>query len=64
MPTKLLKFLGMGSLILFVPLIVPCAAIWAFNTLFDLHIALTLKTWFAALVLCVIAGGQYGHNAN
>ena len=32
----------------------PVAAIWALNTLFGLSIPLTLKTWAAALLLCVM----------
>tara|TARA_B100000131_G_scaffold301522_1_gene323807 strand:+ start:916 stop:1113 length:198 start_codon:yes stop_codon:yes gene_type:complete len=38
-------------LILFIFISGPFVTIWSFNTLFDLGIEYTLKTWAAALIL-------------
>lgn len=35
----------------------PIALIWAITTLFPITIPLTLKTWFAALILLASLGG-------
>lgn len=35
----------------------PIALIWAITTLFPITIPLTLKTWFAALIMLVSLGG-------
>lgn len=35
----------------------PLVGIWALNTLFDLTIVYTFKTWLAMLVLAGIVGG-------
>jgi len=47
------------ALIIFGPLL----TIWSLNTLFGLGIAYSLKTWFAALILGGIVGGNKVNNS-
>lgn len=55
-----LALTGLTAIIVVIMILIggPIAAIWAVNTLFGLHIALTLETWLAALFLMAIVGGS------
>lgn len=44
--------------IIFVFILWPVALIWAINTIFDLGIIVTMKTWLAASVLIFVFSGH------
>ena len=42
------------SVLIFLIIIIPCLVIESLNTLFNLHIELTIKTWLSTFILLVI----------
>lgn len=54
---------GLGLLVVALLIFVPLGEIWALNTLFGLHIAFTLKTWAAALLLGTTVFSSWGKNS-
>ena len=53
-----LLIVGIIVLIIAIVVVVPILIIWSLNVLFGLGVVLSLKTWFAALVLGSVVGGS------
>lgn len=55
-----MKYVALILLIVLIVIVWPFILVWSLNTMFELAIPYTLKTWFAAGVLsATVYGGKY-----
>jgi hypothetical protein len=63
MMDKFTLILGLICLVIIIGVVaIPAILIWVLNTLFTVGIVWSLKTWFAALLLCGFLGTSVVHN--
>ena len=51
---RILRGIGLILLVIAILTCIPLLAVWAINTLFVTHIAYSISTWFAAVVLMTL----------